>query len=61
LKENNLSEEIEKKKQQLEKEKEKENRIIYMTQLISKDISETKKKEKEKIIEKKSENLLTSG
>jgi hypothetical protein len=61
LKEKDLNEEIEKKKQQLEKEKEKENRIVYMTHLISKDINETKKKEEEKIIEKKRENLLTSG
>jgi hypothetical protein len=61
LKEKDLNEEIEKKKQQFKKEKEKENRIVYVTQLIRKDINETKKKEEKKKIEKKQENLLTSG
>jgi hypothetical protein len=45
----------------LEKEKKKENRIVYMTQSISEDMNETKMKEEEKIIEKKRENLLISG
>jgi hypothetical protein len=53
LKERDLIEEIEKKKQQLEKEKEKEIKIVYITKLVTKDIYETKKKEEEKIIEKK--------
>jgi hypothetical protein len=49
------------KKQQIVKEKGKENKLAYFTKLVSKDINETKKKEEEKIIKKKMENLLTSG